>query len=136
MVCAHACPAGGTFNLIIFGFGYLPYNLVIDAVVKEVLFIYELYVNFFSRRLEFFGCDHTIYYSVQLGRARAVLYGLLSPPYYLRRNQALKALSQDILPYSIFDLELRAYFQGKVNEIFIKKRLSYFNVQSSAKIAD
>ena len=48
VICANACPTAGTFNLIIFGSGYIPYNFVVDTPVKEVLFVYELYVNFFS----------------------------------------------------------------------------------------
>jgi hypothetical protein len=48
MVYAHACSAAGTANFTISGLGNFPHNLVIDTPVKEVLFIYELYVNFIS----------------------------------------------------------------------------------------
>jgi hypothetical protein len=69
MVLAHACSAAGTPNLIALGFGYSTHNFIIDTPVKEVLFVYELYVNFFSRRLQFFVCDHIVYYLMEPGEA-------------------------------------------------------------------
>jgi uncharacterized membrane protein YvlD (DUF360 family) len=67
MVHAHGCSAAGTANFIVAGFGNLAYDSVIDTPVKEVLFIYELYVNLIACGLEFFVCNHIVYYFVQLG---------------------------------------------------------------------
>ena len=134
MVCAHCRSAAGTANLIIPCLGDFPSNIVIYAPVKEVLFVHELHVRFLSCRLELSVCDHTIYCFVRLGGARAIFYGLLSPPHYLRRNQILKALSQDILPYPVLTLKLQAYFQGKANEILVKRSLPYLEVRTLAKL--
>jgi hypothetical protein len=45
VVHAHACSAAGTANFIIPGLGNFSHDLIMDAPVKEVLFIYELYVK-------------------------------------------------------------------------------------------
>jgi hypothetical protein len=46
MVCAHACSAARTANFIIPSLGNFSHDFVVDMPVKEVLFIYELYVKF------------------------------------------------------------------------------------------
>ena len=69
MVYAHACPTAETAPFRTFGFRNFSHNLAIDAPVKEVLFIYELYVTFSGGCLEFFVSHHTVYYFVKFGGA-------------------------------------------------------------------
>jgi len=47
VVSAHCRPTAGTANFIIPGLGNFPHDFIVDSPVKEVLFVYELYVNFF-----------------------------------------------------------------------------------------